>query len=61
MLQTGWTQGGSIIAAVMGTAVFKIINPKLRFTEQEAVMCTTAASAGGTMTSAAGMSSFNRD
>lgn len=54
-LRTGWTQGGTIFAAILSISVFKIIRPLRVFTKSEACICTTTASAVGTMASAAGL------
>ena len=54
-LKTGWSIGGSLIAAILGIAVFKVINPKTPFTRLEANITQTTGSGAGTLTSAAGL------
>lgn len=54
-LRTGWSIGGSLIAAILGFAVFAAIKPRNPYTVLEANVTQTAGSAAGTMTSAAGL------
>ncbi len=54
-LRTGWSIGGSLIAAILGYAVFAALKPKNPYTVLEANITQTAGSAAGTMTSAAGL------
>jgi OPT family oligopeptide transporter len=54
-LRTGWSIGGSLIAAILGFAIFTAIKPKNPYTVLEANITQTAGSAAGTMTSAAGL------
>jgi OPT family oligopeptide transporter len=54
-LRTGWCQGGSVFASIIAIGIFKIINPVIPFTKWETCLAVTAASAAGTMTSAAGL------
>lgn len=54
-LKTGWSIGGSLIAAILGYAVWAIAKPKEPFTLLEANITQTAGSGAGTMTSAAGL------
>ena len=54
-LRTGWSIGGSLIAAILGYAVFAGINTKTSYTPLEANITQTAGSAAGSMTSAAGL------
>lgn len=57
-LKAGWTQGGSVIAAVCSIALFQLLRMKSTnfavFTAAEANICQTVASAAGTMASAGG-------
>jgi uncharacterized oligopeptide transporter (OPT) family protein len=54
-LKTGWSIGGSLIAAIMGFSIFAAIKPKNKYGVLEANITQTAGSAAGTMTSAAGL------
>lgn len=56
-LKTGWSIGGSLIAAILGFAIFALLKPLLKrpFTRLEANITQTAASGAGTMASAAGL------
>ena len=58
-LRIGWSFGGSLIAAILGFAVFSTLGRagmlSSRFTVLEANITQTAGSAAGTMTSAAGL------
>lgn len=54
-LQTGWSMGGSLIAAILGYSVFAVIKPKKQFTPLETNIAQTAGSAAGAMASAAGL------
>jgi len=58
-LRIGWSFGGSLIAAILGFAVFATLGSagllKNKFTVLEANITQTAGSAAGTMTSAAGL------
>lgn len=54
-LQTGWSMGGSLIAAILGYSVFAVLKPKKAFTPLETNIAQTAGSAAGAMASAAGL------
>ena len=54
-LKAGWAQGGSVISAVVSIALFSALAPARPFTELEATICQTTASAAGSMTMAAGL------
>lgn len=54
-LQTGWSMGASLIAAILGYSVFAVIKPKKAFTPLETNIAQTAGSAAGAMASAAGL------
>ncbi len=54
-LRTGWSIGGSLIAAILGFAVFAALKPKDPYCVLEANITQTAGSAAGSMTSAAGL------
>ena len=54
-LKTGWTIGGSILAAILSYALFAVLRPRHPFTVLETNIAQTAASATGTMTTAAGL------
>lgn len=54
-LRTGWSIGGSLIAAILGIAFFMALKPKIPFTRLEANITQTAGSGAGTMASAAGL------
>jgi uncharacterized oligopeptide transporter (OPT) family protein len=54
-LKTGWSLGGSLIAAILGFSVFRVLRPKEAFTRLETNIAQTAGSAAGSMTSAAGL------
>jgi len=54
-LKVGWTEGGSLTAAVLGFALFRLINPKTPYTILENNMTQTSGSAAGAMASAAGL------
>ncbi|KAL0489118.1 hypothetical protein AKO1_009024 [Acrasis kona] len=54
-LRTGWCQGGSVFSSIIAIGIFKIANPTTPFTKWETTLAVTAASAAGTMTSAAGL------
>lgn len=54
-LKTGWTIGGSILAAILSYALFAMLRPAQPFTVLETNIAQTAASATGTMTTAAGL------
>ena len=54
-LKAGWAQGGSVISAVVSIALFSALAPARPFTELEANICQTTASAAGSMTMAAGL------
>jgi uncharacterized oligopeptide transporter (OPT) family protein len=54
-LRTGWSIGGSLIAAILGIAFFRAIGPRVPFTRLEANITQTAGSAAGAMASAAGL------
>jgi OPT family oligopeptide transporter len=53
-LKTGWSIGGSLIAAILGYAVFAVI-PNSKLTRLEANIIQTSGSGAGSMTSAAGL------
>jgi uncharacterized oligopeptide transporter (OPT) family protein len=54
-LKAGWTQGGSVLAAILSIAFFSSVKRflTLPFSEEEANIAQTVASSAGTMTSAA--------
>jgi len=54
-LRTGWSIGGSLIAAILGYSLFSAIKPKTAYSRLEANITQTAGSAAGSMTSAAGL------
>ncbi|MCB9778528.1 MAG: OPT/YSL family transporter [Alphaproteobacteria bacterium] len=54
-LRTGWSIGGSLIAAILGYSTFAALRPKNAYTPLEANITQTAGSAAGSMTSAAGL------
>jgi putative OPT family oligopeptide transporter len=54
-LKTGWSVGGSILAAILAYATFATLRPRRPFTVLETNVAQTAASAAGTMTMAAGL------
>ena len=54
-LKTGWSLGGSLIAAILGFSIFRAIGPASPFTRLETNIAQTAGSAAGSMTSAAGL------
>ena len=54
-LRTGWSIGGSLIAAILGIAFFRALRPRIPFTRLEANITQTAGSAAGAMASAAGL------
>ncbi len=54
-LRTGWSIGGSLIAAILGYSLFSAIRPKDPYSRLEANITQTAGSAAGSMTSAAGL------
>ena len=54
-LQTGWTIGGSLIAAILSFALFSMLRPKRPFTVLETNIAQTTASAAGSMVAAAGL------
>lgn len=54
-LQTGWSMGGSLIAAILGYSVFATLKPRKAFTPLETNIAQTAGSAAGAMASAAGL------
>ena len=54
-LKTGWSLGGSLIAAILGFSIFRAIGPANPFTRLETNIAQTAGSAAGSMTSAAGL------
>ncbi|MEC7946187.1 MAG: OPT/YSL family transporter, partial [Myxococcota bacterium] len=54
-LKTGWSLGGSLIAAILGFSVFRVLRPRNAFTRLETNIAQTAGSAAGSMTSAAGL------
>lgn len=53
-LRTGWTVGGSLIAAILGYSFFAILHPKVPVTPLEINLTQTSGSAAGEMTAAAG-------
>ncbi len=57
-LQIGWTFGGSILAAVLSYAFFRVLRPAHRFGVLETNLSQTTASAAGSMVSAGGMVSY---
>ena len=44
-LKAGWGQGGSVLAAAVSIGLFSAIKPKIPFTQLEANVCQTVASA----------------
>ncbi len=54
-LRTGWSIGGSLIAAILGYSLFAAIRPGTPYSRLEANITQTAGSAAGSMTSAAGL------
>ncbi|MEW6279382.1 MAG: OPT/YSL family transporter, partial [Candidatus Eremiobacterota bacterium] len=54
-LQTGWSMGGSLIAAILGFSAFSVLKPRKAFTPLETNIAQTAGSAAGAMASAAGL------
>ncbi len=54
-LQTGWSMGGSLIAAILGYSVFATLKPRKAFTPLETNIAQTSGSAAGAMASAAGL------
>ncbi|MEL6342943.1 MAG: OPT family oligopeptide transporter [Myxococcota bacterium] len=54
-LRTGWSIGGSLIAAILGYSLFSVLRPSTAYTRLEANITQTAGSAAGSMTSAAGL------
>lgn len=54
-LRTGWSIGGSLIAAILGIAFFLILKPRIPFSRLEANITQTTGSGAGTMASAAGL------
>ncbi len=54
-LRTGWSIGGSLIAAILGYSFFAALKPKKAYGVLETNITQTAGSAAGTMTSAAGL------
>lgn len=54
-LRTGWTIGGSLIAAILSYSFFQALNPKNKFGILETNIAQTAGSAAGSMTTAAGL------
>ena len=46
-LKIGWTQGGNILAVVVGISIFSALKPAIKFTEKEANITQTVASAAG--------------
>lgn len=54
-LKIGWSFGGSIIAAILGFALFKVISPNRSFSILETNIAQTAGSGAGSMASAAGL------
>ena len=54
-LKTGWSIGGSLIAAILGYSVWTVLRPKEAFTVLETNIAQTSGSAAGSMTSTAGL------
>lgn len=54
-LRTGWSIGGSLIAAILGYSLFAAIKPKRAYGVLETNITQTSGSAAGSMTSAAGL------
>lgn len=54
-LRTGWTIGGSLIAAILSYSFFQALRPQKSFTVLETNIAQTAGSAAGSMTTAAGL------
>jgi uncharacterized oligopeptide transporter (OPT) family protein len=53
-LKTGWSEPGSLVAAILGFGLFSALRPARPFTPLEANITQTAGSAAGSMASAAG-------
>ena len=54
-LKAGWAQGGSVLSAAVSIGIFSAFKPRIPFTQLEANVCQTVASAAGSMTMAAGL------
>ena len=54
-LKTGWSQAGSVLAAVVAIGLFTFMKPLKPFTQEEANVAQTVASAAGSMTMSAGL------
>lgn len=54
-LRTGWSIGGSLIAAILSYSLFQVLKPKTAFGVLETNISQTAGSAAGSMSSAAGL------
>ena len=54
-LRTGWSIGGSLVAAILSYSLFQVLKPKQAFGVLETNIAQTAGSAAGSMTSAAGL------
>ncbi|MEZ4473816.1 MAG: OPT family oligopeptide transporter [bacterium] len=54
-LRTGWSIGGSLIAAILSYSIFNILKPAVPFSRLETNIAQTAGSAAGSMTSTAGL------
>lgn len=54
-LKIGWTVGGSLMAAILGFALFTVLRPKEPYTVLEANITQTSGSGAGTMASAGGL------
>ena len=54
-LSIGWTEGGSLMAAILGIGFFTALRPRKKFSILEANITQTAGSGAGAMASAAGL------
>ncbi len=54
-LKTGWTEGGSLLSAILGFSLFQVLRPKSRYTPLECNITHTTASGAGIMAQAAGL------
>lgn len=54
-LSIGWTEGGSLMAAILGIGLFSVLRPRKKYSILEANITQTAGSGAGTMASAGGL------
>jgi putative OPT family oligopeptide transporter len=54
-LKIGWSEGGSLMAAILGFGFFAVLRPRKPYSVLEANITQTAGSGAGTMASAAGL------